>query len=298
MEYDVKAMMYVVALFACCAPTALFAQQTLEQYAKSHPLVIQTVGQQAGLGLEASDQTNNLASGNKVLALSNKGLTSIEGIAKLRVRDGGRDMAFSEVSNVHLFLSNNKLMSLPPEFFDLEGVRWVYLHHNQLDAIPPQFARMKHLLGMYFTGNNISAIPPEVFTMSQLRKLQVSKNHLTELPSEIGKLTELRHLNLANNEIPAVPASIGNLHKLRVCDLSGNKIFSLPEEFGKVKIVHQLRVSDNPLTGLPTGFVNMPGTIDITGTKIDPATLPPAIRAKLSRDKPPGKEKPRKTVRD
>ncbi len=35
----------------------------------------------------------------------------------------------------------------------------------------------------------------------------------------------------------------------------------------------------------PAGFANMPGSIDITDTKIDVALLPPAIRAKISREK-------------
>lgn len=42
----------------------------------------------------------------------------------------------------------------------------------------------------------------------------------------------------------------------------------------------------------------MRATIDITGTKIDPATLPPALRAKIDIEKPPGsKEWDRITVK-
>jgi len=38
----------------------------------------------------------------------------------------------------------------------------------------------------------------------------------------------------------------------------------------------------------------MPGSIDITGAKIDLAGLPPALRAKISRDKVTGKIKTKK----
>ncbi|MBL9200276.1 MAG: hypothetical protein JNL39_07200, partial [Opitutaceae bacterium] len=59
-----------------------------------------------------------------------------------------------------------------------------------------------------------------------------------------------------------------------------------------VQIVNQLRVRNNPLTTLPRGFATMRATIDITGTKIDPATLPPELRAKISTEKPPGSKDP------
>ena len=93
---------------------------------------------------------------------------------------------------------------------------------------------------------------------------------------------------MSNNRIAAVPATIANFSKLRVCDLSDNHISALPEEFGKVQIVNQLRVRNNPLTSLPAGFAKMRATIDITGTMIDPASLPPELRSKISTEKPPG----------
>lgn len=66
----------------------------------------------------------------------------------------------------------------------------------------------------------------------------------------------------------------------------------LPEAFGAVQIVNQLRVRNNPLASLPRGFATMRATIDITGTKIDPAALPPELRARISTEKPPGSKDP------
>jgi len=73
--------------------------------------------------------------------------------------------------------------------------------------------------------------------------------------------------------------------KLRVCVLSDNRIHSLPESFGYVPIMHQLRVCNNPLTALPKGFEQIPGSIDITGTKISLDSLSPALRSKIGREK-------------
>jgi Leucine-rich repeat (LRR) protein len=264
---------------------ALSAEVTLQEYARGKTLTVYTVGEGAPPPLVAGDQSNNFKPGDKVVSLSRLGLSSLDGIASLRVMDGDRAVPLAAVKRLQLYLNYNALTRLPAEFFTLQNVAFVYLYHNRLDAIPPQMAQMKGLQGMYFTGNNISRIPPEVFTMTWLRKLQVSKTHLTELPPEIGNLTELIHLNLSNNQIVVVPETIGRLKLLRVCDLSNNPIRRLPESFGKVPIMHQLRVRDTLLTELPAGFAAMPGSIDITGSGIRLASLSPGLRARISREK-------------
>jgi Leucine-rich repeat (LRR) protein len=258
---------------------------TLEDYAKGQPLTVYTVKSGSKVPCGPGDQTNNFKEFDKVLLLSGKGLTGLDGISKLRVTVDGQVTALADVKRLQLFLNSNELRSLPAEFFTMQNVAFLYLYDNRLDAIPPEIARMKGLQGIYVTGNNISRIPPEVFTMTWLRKLQVSKNHLSELPAGIGNLMELMHLNLSNNAIEVLPDSIGRLMKLRVCDFSDNRIKRLPEAFGHVPIMHQLRVRNNPLTSLPAGFEQVPGSIDITGTKIALDSLSPALRSKIGTEK-------------
>jgi hypothetical protein len=270
-----------ICLFVC---SRVASAVSLEDFARGKVLPVYTIGVDK-IPLEGRDQSNNFKDGDKVLLLSRLGLSSLDGIGKLRVVDQGRERTVAEIDNLHLFLNENAIRVLPGEFFKLQRVKFLYLYYNRFDAIPPRIAEMKGLQGMYFTGNNLAAIPPEVFTMSQLRKLQVSKNHLTELPAAIGNLTELIHFNIADNEIAVLPDSIARLTKLRVCDFSNNRITRIPEGFGEVPIMHQLRVCNNPLKSLPEGLAKMPGSIDITGTKIDPASLSAAMRARISREK-------------
>lgn len=264
---------------------------TLAEYAKQHPLVVQTVkhGEEISLGKE--NQTNNLKEGGKVLVLSKLGLTSLEGISKLSVTDEGKPVALTAVPQLHLFLNNNEIEALPDEFADLDNVVFIYLNTNRIRVIPRAVTDMKALLGMYFTENALTEIPDYVYTMTQLRKFQISKNHVKEIPEQFGNLVNLIHLNLADNEIAKLPDSMAKLTQLRVCELSGNRLTSLPEAFGRVQILYQLRVRNNPLTTLPAGFAAMPGTIDITGTRIRAEDLPPEIRAKISTDKPAVKPK-------
>src|ERR1044072_7047777 len=206
-----------IALTLLCQ-TAL-AGVTLADYARSHTVSVVTVVNRERTKIDGRDQTNNLKPGEKIVSMTGKGLASIEGIAKLPVRDGDKVVPLDSLKSLHLFLNDNAIRTLPVEFFGLHNIVFLYLNDNRFDAIPPQLATMRNLQGMYFTSNNLSAIPPEIFTMTWLRKLQVSKNHLTELPAAIGNLTELIHFNISSNRIPKLPDSIERLTKLRVCDV-------------------------------------------------------------------------------
>ncbi len=263
----------------------------LREYAKSHPLVIQTVRPNEVLSIGEENQVNNLKEGGKILVLSGRELTALDGIATLTVVDNGQATPITQVPQLQLFLNNNRIEVVPDEFAALGNVTFIYLNSNRIRAIPPAVAQMKSLQGMYFTSNRLTEIPAPIFTMRGLRKFQISRNQVTEVPAEFGHLVNLIHLNLAENAIARLPDSMANLTQLRVCDLSGNRLVELPEGFGRVQILYQLRVRDNPLTSLPAGFAAMPGTIDITGTKIRVEELPAALRAKISTEKPTVKPK-------
>jgi len=280
-------------LLALCGGEA--GAVTLAEYAKQHSLDLFTAVKGAVMP-NATDQTNNLAEGDKVLLLSGKGLTDIAGVSKLTVEDAGKPAPITSVKNLHLFFNENQIAVIPDEIAALKNVKFIYFNHNKIPALPHVLTEMDSLEGLYFTDNLFTEIPSFVFGMTRLKKLQFSENKISVLPPEIGNLTALRHLNMAHNQIAVIPESISKLKLLRVCDLSDNRITALPDAFGKVQIVNQLRVRDNPLTSLPAGFATMRATIDITGTKIDPASLSPELRAKISTEKPAGSKDPDKMI--
>lgn len=249
-----------------------------------------------GAEMPTQDQTNNFDEGDRALLLSERQLTDITGISTIQVNDDGVVKPIAEVKSLLIYLNRNRLTSIPEEVGAMQNVRFFYGEHNPLAAIPDAFLKMKALEGIYFGDCEFNEIPPFVLTMTKLKKLQFSGNRITELPDSIGKLTELRHLNLSDNRIGRIPESIARLTKLRVCDLSDNPFSSLPDAFGEVQIVNQLRVKNCPITTLPLGFATMRATIDVTGTKIDPASLPPQLRAKLNTEKPPGSKEWEKMV--
>ncbi len=67
--------------------------------------------------------------------------------------------------------------------------------------------------------------------------------------------------------------------------MNHNKLTRILDEVGGR---HNVRFLNCPIITLPAGFAAMRATIDITGTQIDPATLPPELRAKINSEKPPG----------
>ncbi len=101
----------------------------------------------------SSDATNNLNEGDKVLMLSRVGLTSLEGISKLRVQDQRQEKTLDQMERLHLYLNENAIHTLPAELYTMRKVMSLYLDFNKLGAIPPRVATMKEMTGMYFTGN-------------------------------------------------------------------------------------------------------------------------------------------------
>src|ERR1700760_2025037 len=108
-------MNYRLSLFACLLWVSVSSAAepskgiTLADYAKEHPIPVYTVTKGATFPMEHGDQTNNLAEGDKVILLSEKGLSSLAGISHLRVQDSGRETTVAEVPKLQLFLNSNQL---------------------------------------------------------------------------------------------------------------------------------------------------------------------------------------------
>src|SRR5437763_1210683 len=89
---------------------------TLADYARHNPLTVQTIQRGSPVDLGPGNQVNNLQNGGKVLVLSSKGLTSLDGISGLTVLDDGRPTPITQVDQLQLFLNDNEISTLPDEF--------------------------------------------------------------------------------------------------------------------------------------------------------------------------------------
>ena len=117
-----------------------------------------------------------------------------------------------------LYLSYNKIASIPDEMFQLRNVTCLWMSNNQISAaIPSGFGMMAKLEELdlelnYFTGS----IPTEIFNLQKLRSLYLHDNSLSgTLSSSFSLMTSLEVLDLDTNHISGVvPTQIGLFSKL------------------------------------------------------------------------------------
>lgn len=259
---------------------------SLVQYAEKHPLEVYTVkrtNDPTGLPLEDIDPRNNLLAGYKVLAMSRKGLTDINGISELMVLDGKHRKKISDVENLLLLFGGNQISDIPVELSKLNNVVLLFFKGNRIKTVPKELAKMKSLERIYFTRNEISEIPEEIFEL-KLTKFDVGDNRLKEISPRLCEKVRLAHLNLSGNQLKTLPDCMGNMQHLKVLDLADNLLTSLPKSLAKVSIVHTLRLDGNKdLTTIPDGegFANMTANITIEGTAIDVKKLSKALQARI-----------------
>jgi len=92
-----------------------------------------------------------------------------------------------------IFLANNEIKTLPPEFFNLSNLTVLSLRARLAGSL---FFAYTYTLG---TGNNsIEYIPPEIAQLQALKDLDVVNNNLRFLPAEMTTMA-LSNLNLHTN---------------------------------------------------------------------------------------------------
>ena len=117
-----------------------------------------------------------------------------------------------------LYLSHNKITSIPDEMFQLKNVTCLWMSNNQISTpIPSGFGTMMRLEELdlelnYFTGS----IPSEIFNLANLRNLYLHDNALSGTISPLfSRMASLEILDLDTNHISGiVPTQIGLFRRL------------------------------------------------------------------------------------
>ncbi|KAH9983250.1 hypothetical protein BJV74DRAFT_851415 [Russula compacta] len=108
--------------------------------------------------------------------------------------------ARSRSQGLMIFLANNGIKALPPEFFKLSNLTVLSLRNNSLDYLPSEIAQLQALKDLDVVNNNLRFLPAEMTTMT-LTNLNVHTNPWYSDPA-----------NTATQDTPAAVDSATRVH--------------------------------------------------------------------------------------
>lgn len=100
--------------------------------------------------------------------------------------------------SLQLYLSGNKLASLPAELFNLENITVLSLRKNNLSRLPSGISRLRNLRELNISGNQITYLPAELL---ELMKDTSSNKQFTIRPNPLQEPCDF--------DVPHVPQVVG-----------------------------------------------------------------------------------------
>ena len=146
-----------------------------------------------------------------------------------------------------LWVSHNKLSTLPSQIEQMFTLREVYLHKNSFEHIPTSLCNLPSLEILWLNCNKIKNIPPEIASLKSLRRLHLDTNFIKELPDSLCQLDCLEVLYLNENTIHTISEKIGMMKGLKRLYLHRNKITDIPSGICLLTDIRILNLDDNEI---------------------------------------------------
>ncbi|CAL9697345.1 unnamed protein product [Knipowitschia caucasica] len=169
-----------------------------------------------------------------------------------------------------LDLSNRQLRRLPVSTCVFEELLKLYLSDNKLSSLPHELNGLRNLQLLALDFNSFEEFPEAVCRLSQLSILYLGNNRLYSLPDELNNLKELNTLWLEANCFTVFPKVICELPNLKTLHLGYNQLQSLPEELKRLQELKSIWLAGNQLTEFPPVLLEMHNlaVIDVDRNKI------------------------------
>ena len=192
-----------------------------------------------------------------------------------------------------LWVSHNKLSTLPVQIEQMFRLREVYLHKNNFEDIPTSLCRLPSLEILWLNCNKITSVPPEIASLKSLRRLHLDTNFIKELPDSLCLLDSLEVLYLNENTIHTISEKIGSMKGLKRLYLHRNKITDIPSGLCSLKNIRILNLDDNEIRHVRREFQiyqqEMEATHATISTKNNPFVTPGSkMKLSFSGMHPPG----------
>ena len=124
-----------------------------------------------------------------------------------------------------LILNSINLIGAVPDL-NLPALLRLALHYNPLVSVIPDFSNLQALQELNLSGNALSVVPN--FNLPALQALHLYSTALTEVPN--FNLPALSYLNLSNNAALSVIPNFSDLTALEYLNLNGNPLLtSIPQ---------------------------------------------------------------------
>ena len=150
------------------------------------------------------------------------------------------------------------LTSFPKEIYTLaKTLVRLDMTNNRLSSLPDDFYRLKNLKILFLSNNNFTELPAVLAKCPKLSMIGFRNNQIDTVQENALPLTT-RWLILTDNELEKLPDSIGDLTLLQKCMLSGNKLTSLPQSISHCHNLELLRIAVNQLDALPASVLRLP----------------------------------------
>jgi len=158
-------------------------------------------------------------------------------------------LQFEELPSLtELYLSKNRIQTLPPSIGSLSSLKTLCLSQNLLKSLPPELGQLDNLLNLYLNNNQLETLPPSICCLTTLQVLEVMSNQLTYLPFNMDGMSSLVKLNLGhNNLLRELPEDIWRSSSLQDLDLFNcNSLRAPPLEVRKMGWKAMRRFIESP----------------------------------------------------
>ncbi|PIN18509.1 Serine/threonine protein kinase [Handroanthus impetiginosus] len=163
----------------------------------------------------------------------------------------------------YLDLSDNKITSLPRDFYSLGSLKNLNLSLNQISGILPSnignFGQLQ-VLDLSFNGF-YGSIPEAISSLPNLTTLNLSKNGFeSSIPLGISQCKFLISIDLSGNKLSgSLPSGFGAAFpQLKFLNLAENKILGWDSDLLGMKSIRYLNISDNLFNGSVVGVFEGP----------------------------------------